>query len=368
MSMVLTEEQSMLQESAAEFFTRNASIAEFRQLRESPGQLPEGHLDALVELGWTGIMVPEEKGGLGFGLSGLSLIAIEAGRNLTVTPVVTSSAIAVNALLQCEASTTRDSLLEELAGGQRTVSLAWNESNQFDGSALQSKIEAVEDQHYLSGSKPQVKDTANAQSLLVVALQESAPVLAKLDLDTTGISRESVTLLDRLDYQDIKFEQAACTPFNWQKDAESALNEMLNCGALLTACELFGICEEVLERTRVYLIERTQFDRPLGSFQALQHRMAKLYIDLQLFKSVLYDAMSAMDGDRKDRSMAVSHAKVLANQTSRSICNEAIQLHGGMGITDEVDIGLFFKRARVLQNQYGDVRFHRSRYATLNGY
>ena len=115
MSMVLTEEQSMLQESAAEFFTRNAAIAEFRQLRESPGQLPEGHLDALVELGWTGIMVPEEKGGLGFGLSGLSLIAIEAGRNLTVTPVVTSSAIAVNALLQCEASTTRDSLLEELA-------------------------------------------------------------------------------------------------------------------------------------------------------------------------------------------------------------------------------------------------------------
>lgn len=369
MSMVLTDEQSLLQQTASDYFAQHASVAIFRQLRTTPGQLPSGHIDALVDFGWTGILVPEQNGGLGFGLSGLAVIAIEAGRNLTVTPLFSSGAIAVNALLQCEPSSERDALLAAIAAGERTLSLAWNEQNLFDGLALNSKLESKGQQYLLSGFKPQVKDSAHAQTLLVVAMHGSEPGMAIVDLQTDGIRRDQITLLDRLDYQDINFDEVTVSAvLKWRTGADQALTNMLDCGSLLAACELFGICDEVFERTRQYLIERKQFDRPIGSFQALQHRMAKLYAELQLLKSVLYDAISAMDVERDDRSMAVSHAKALANQTSRSICSEAIQLHGGMGITDEVDIGLFFKRARVLQNEYGNQHMHRTRFASLNGY
>ena len=369
MSMVLSEEQVMLRDSAADYFSNHASIAQFRKLRETPGALPKQQLTQLTEFGWTGILVPEEYGGLGFGLGGLAVIAMEAGRHLSVTPLFSSSALAVNALIQCQQSDERDSLLSAIAAGDQVATIAWNEESHFNGTKITCEIKNQGEGDRLTGVKPQVKDASNADSILVVALKNESPVVGLVDVNAACIQSKQVGLIDRLDYSDIQFDNTPVEScLSWQTDSQSGLQEMLNCGALLAACELFGMSEEVFERTRLYLIERTQFDRPIGSFQALQHRMSKLYTQLQLLKSVVLDAMSAMDKQRDDRSLAVSHAKAFANKVSRQICNEAIQMHGGMGLTDEVDIGLFFKRARVLQAQYGDEQMHISRFADLKGY
>jgi alkylation response protein AidB-like acyl-CoA dehydrogenase len=150
--------------------------------------------------------------------------------------------------------------------------------------------------------------------------------------------------------------------------AEKALNTALDKARICLAAEGLGLLKEAFDRTNTYLKERIQFDVPIGSFQALQHRMARLYTELQMLESCVRAALSAIDSEQDDLALLASLAKARASDLCEKLMNEAIQLHGGIGVTDEFDLGLIVKRARVLQQSLGDGVFHRNRYACLKGF
>ena len=372
MSLVLNEEQQMLSDSASEFFKQKASLAAFRQLRGTANPIDSDLWQEMVDFAWPAIMIPEELGGLGFGISGLGMIAIEAGRNLTISPLFSSSAIGVQALMQCKASPNRDSLVQSIAEGQSMVAVALNEGGHYSPNRI--ALEAIENEqgYLLNGVKTFVAEGSYADKILVVAKLDTEPTLFILNPNSEGLSRQKLGLIDRRDCANIEFKQVHVSKLqklDWSSnDYVSSIDTITNVGALMAGAELYGCSLEAFERTRVYLGDRVQFGKQIGSFQALQHRMAYAFTQLELLKSVLFDALHAVENSRKDASLAVSHLKALANDTARLVTQEAIQMHGGIGITDELDIGLFYKRARVLQAQYGNSNYHKDRFATLSAY
>lgn len=372
MALVLNDEQQMLADAASEFFGSRASISAFRELRGTERAIDASVWQEIVEFGWPAILVPEQLDGLDFGFSALGLLAIEAGKNLSVSPLFSSAALAVNAFLQCDASQVRDDAIRSIASGECLVALAFDEGNHFSPDNINLTVTKNDNGFTLNGHKTFVPEGSYANKLLVVAKYDGNPQIFLVDADSEGISRQKIELMDRRDYANIEFSNVHLSPdlkLGWQSESCSdAIASISNAGALIAAAELYGCSMEAFERTRVYLIDREQFGRKIGSFQAIRHRAAYMYTQLELLKSVLLDALTAFESDRKDVSLAVSHVKALANDTARLVTQEAIQLHGGIGITDELDIGLFYKRVRVLQSLYGDSNYHTDRFASLGGY
>ena len=350
MGLVLNEEQQMLQSTAQEFFSSSLPVDAFRKARDKHQvvQYSEAAWRQMVELGWGAILVPESLEGLEFGLTGMGVICIEAARNLAASPLQSAATLSVESLLRCDVSDSRDELLKAIASGARRPAFAIGEPH---------------------GIVEFVPEGMAADCLLLLnTTQGSAPSLLLFELNDDAISRSAVSLIDQRDYAHIELQgMPAAATFEIVANAESVTEHINDVGALITACELFGCSSEAFDRTIDYLCEREQFGQKIGAFQALQHRMAKAYMQLQLLKSVLYDALQALEGEREDASLAVSHAKVLANETAQLVCTEAIQMHGGMGITDELDIGLFYKRSRVIRTVFGSTAYHRQRFAQLSG-
>ena len=372
MALVLNDEQQMLADSASVFFNAKASTEAFRKLRNSGKPIDADLWQEIVDFGWPAIIVPEQLDGLDFGIGALGLLAIEAGKNLSVSPLFASAALGVNALLQCAASSNRDELIQAIAGGECLVALAFNEGAHFTPDNIALTATKNDKGFVLNGHKTFVAEGSYADKLLVIASNDSNLELFLVDATAAGVTRQKLEIMDRRDYANIEFSAVqldASQKLDWQADdSAAAVASMTDVGALMAAAELYGCSLESFERTRVYLIDREQFDRKIGSFQAVRHRAAIMYTQMELLKSVILDAFTAVESNRKDASIAVSHAKTLANDTARLVTQEAIQLHGGIGITDELDIGLFYKRVRVLQSVYGDSNYHKVRFATLNGY
>ena len=372
MALVLNDEQQMLVDSAREFFAAKAPTTAFRELRCSDQPMDAVLWQEITAFGWPAILVPEQLDGLDFGISALGLLAIEAGKNLTVSPLFSSAALGVNALLQCVPSSSRDELIQSIACGESLVVLAYNESNHFLPQNISVTATKSENGYQLNGTKAFVAEGSYADKMLVIASFESNLELFLVAADAAGVNREKVELMDRRDHVNIEFSEVQiglADKFDWAfENSADPASPLINVGALMAAAELYGCCLEAFERTRVYLLDREQFGRKIGSFQAIRHRAAYVYTQMELLKSVLLDALSAVESNREDASIAVSHLKTLANETARLVTQEAIQLHGGIGITDELDIGLFYKRARVLQADYGDTSYHKDRFSTLSGY
>ena len=372
MALVLNDEQQMLVDAASEFFNAKASIEAFRELRDSDRSIDPALWQEIVDFGWPAIIVPESLDGLDFGVGALGLLAIEAGKNLTVSPLFASAALGITALLQCAASHQRDELIQFVATGECLVALAFNEGSHFSPNNIALTATKNDDGFVLNGHKAFVAEGSYADKLLVIAEYESNVALFLVDANADGVTREKLAIMDRRDYANMVFSDVqieASQKLDWSaSNAADAVAALTNIGALMAAAELYGCSVEAFERTRVYLIDREQFGRKIGSFQAVRHRAAYIYTQMELLKSVLLDAFGAVETGRKDASLAVSHAKTLANDTARLVTQEAIQLHGGIGITDELDIGLFYKRVRVLQTTYGDSNYHKDRFATLSEY
>ena len=343
--LALSEEQQMLVSTAAEYFNQNQNVDEFRRARDSQGRVV---VDAQtwqdqVDLGWGSMTVPEELDGLGFGIKGLGLLLKLAGQHLSATHLM-NTGVCVAALLKTEASNLRDDFIKGLADGTHTCAVSLGIGDPVHDSSADLVAEA--------GNSDYVMQISAHGQLTVFALD--------------GAEKTPHSLIDRRDYQKLKFDKLK--PVLEASLREKAVAEIHAIAAILVSAELFGIAEEAFKRTLSYLNEREQFGQKIGAFQALQHRMAKIYSELELGKSVLLDALSAVEQERDDLSLAAAHAKTCANQVSQLVCTEAIQMHGGMGITDELDIGLFYKRARVLQSQYGTTAFHQQQFARHKGF
>jgi acyl-CoA dehydrogenase len=379
MALVLNEEQRLLQDTAREFLASHAPVEALRALRDQRDAV--GYSTELwrqmAGLGWASIILPEAHGGLAFGFLGLGVVLEEMGRTLAASPLYASAVVGASALLLGGTERQKGSLLPSIAAGELTLALALEESHRHDPTRIATRAEAAGDDFVIDGSKTFVLDGHSADQLIVVARtagEEHDPeglTLFLVDRDAPGVECRRTIMMDSRNAANVTFN-AVSVPADrvigevgagW-----SVLEPVLDRGRVAIAAEMMGCALETFERTVQYLKEREQFGAPIGSFQALQHRAAIMQAELELCRSVVLQALSAVDETPDQLPLLASLAKARLNETVKLVTNEAVQMHGGIGVTDDLEIGFFLKRARVAMQVFGDTAYHKDRYATLCGY
>jgi len=379
MSLVLNEEQRLLKHTAKEFLAENAPVEAFRKLRDDKDATGYSKelWSQMVELGWASIILPEEYDGLDFGFMGLGVIFEESGHTLTASPLYSTVVLGASTLILGASDQQKQDLLPAVAAGSLTLALALEEGSRHNPTGVALKAEANAEGYSLSGNKSFVLDGHSADKLIVVARTSGEPgdsngiSLFLVDGDAPGVTRNRTIMADSRNAANIVFDKVQVTSdalIGEVGDGWSILDPVMDRGRICIAAEMLGGALECLDRTVEYLKEREQFGVKIGTFQALKHRASAMFIETELCKSILLDALSAIDDKRDDLPLLASLAKARLNDVYMLVTNEAVQMHGGIGITDELDIGLFLKRARVAMQVLGDAGFHRDRYATLSGY
>ncbi len=379
MALVLNEEQQMLKESAQGFLAEFAPVAELRKQRDTGSET--GYADNLwgqmVDMGWAAILVPEAYGGLEFGHVGMGQIVEQTGRTLTASPLFATGILGVTAINKAGSEEQKTELLGAIAGGEITTALAVDETAHHAPAQISMAATKQGSGYSLNGSKRFVADGGTADKLIVAARSSGEAGDMKgislfiVDRTAAGVEVERTATTDGRNYANINFnnvEVAESALLGEEGKGFRALSATLDAGNIFLAAELLGISQESFDRTLQYLKERKQFGVLIGSFQALQHRAADWWSQIELCKSVVLKALQAMDeGDIRTPAMA-SIAKAKLSEVAELATNEAIQMHAGIGMTDEYEIGFFIKRARPAQTLFGDNSYHTDRFALLNGY
>ncbi len=380
MALVLNEEQQMLRDSARGLLQEHAPVAALRKLRDDRDPLGFSRplWRQISELGWPGILIPEAMGGLGFGQVGMGQIMIESGRTLSASPLYATAVLGATAIALAGTEAQQKVLLPAIVEGQTLFAFAVDERPRHAGAAAVAMTARRAGTGFvLAGSKQFVADGHCADQLIVAARTAgSAGELAGIslfvmDARQAGVTIEPVVMADSRNWALVHFNNVALgadSVLGEEGGVGAAVERTLAIGGAHAAAELQGIAEEVFARTVQYLKDRKQFGVAIGSFQALQHRVAHLFSEIELVKSVVLKALQALDADSPEALALVSIAKAKASAVAELATNEAVQLHGGVGMTDEFDIGFFMKRARVVQHLFGDERYHLRRYAELSGY
>ncbi len=379
MPLILTEEQTMLRDSARGFMSEHAPVAALRKLRDSHDKdgVSRDLWKGFAEMGFTGMLVPEEHGGLGLGHVEMGVVMEEIGRNLTASPFLSTSVVATTALARGAGAAQQGEWLPRIAAGDVIATLAVDEGAKHDPSKVALKAERAGNGFRLSGRKAMVLDGHIADLLIVAARTAGRPgeidglTLFLVDPKAKGLSVERTVMVDAHNAARLELD-------NVEVDADAVLGEVdggwrtlegaLNSGRAAVAAEITGVGDEAMGRTLSYLKERKQFGRLIGEFQALQHRAAHLFTEVEIAKAVVLKALQTLDGNFDAAGPLVSIAKSKANSVANLAVQEAVQMFGGVGMTDEFDVGLFMKRARVAQELFGDANFHADRYARFNGY
>ena len=379
--MLLNEEQAMLRDSARSFCADQAPVSQLRRLRDE-GAAQGFDRDVwrgMAQLGWAGIPFPEQFGGLAFGYKGLGAVTEETGRTLAASPLFATVWLCGTALDLGGSEAQKAKLLPGICAGERLMALALEESHRHDPYGLASSARAEGDAFILHGTKTFVLDGHVADQLIVAARTSGAPgerdgiSLFLVDRGSDGLALTRTRMVDS--------RNAANLELRGLRVGRDALIGALGGGAQLLdatldiariglAAEMLGGARECFERTLGYLKTREQFGVPIGTFQALQHRAANAFCEIELAQSCVLEALTALDEGRNREEIAklASLAKAKAGEACGLAAREGIQMHGGIGMTDEFDIGFFLKRAAVCEQTLGDRNFHLDRYAALDGY
>ena len=374
MALILTEEQTMLRDSARTFMADNAPITQLRKLRDTNDG--DGYSKPVwanfADMGFTGVLVPEAQGGLGLGMVEAGVVMEQIGHQLTASPFLASSVVAASLIRQAGSAEQRDHWLPKLASGTTIATLAIDEHRKHQPDRIACKAVKTAAGFTLDGHKTFVIDGHVADLLLVAATtSEKGITLFMVPRSTPGVAVERVAMVDSHNAARITFTGVSLghDAVLGAVDAGAApLALALDAGRAAAAAELLGLADEVFERTTAYLRQRKQFGRLIGEFQALQHRAAELYFDIEMARAAVLKALQAIDADPATAGEAVAVAKARAGTSATLAVQEGVQMHGGMGMTDEFDIGFFMKRARVLQEYLGDSGFHADRLASMRGY
>lgn len=365
--MILNEEQQMLADLSERLFADKASVDTLRAIRGgSHGADYDTDLwQAMVESGLTGILVPEAHGGMDFGLVSAALVARETGRRLALTPFLSTAVLGAIAIGRAGNAEQHKQWLGPIAEGALIVALAVDESGKHRPERVAARATAEGDAFVLGGEKRLVVDGPNADLFVVSALHDGKPALFAVDAADAGVTVEAVTSVDTRSMANVRFDNASAQRLDANDDA---LDDVLNAGRAMLAMELVGLSRAVFERTLAYLSERKQFGMRIGAFQALQHRAAHLSVEIEISEAMAFQALAAFDAGVADASQQILAAKARAADTARLAAAEGVQMHGGMGMTDEFDIGFFMKRARVASELLGDANFCAERFARARGY
>ncbi len=373
MSWILDEQRRMLRDSVQSYVSERMPVAQLRQLRDNADPLGYS-ADAwrgFGEQGYAATLVPESAGGLGLGVCDAGLIAEQIGHTLAPTPFFGTAVLAAWLLARAGSAAQQQAWLPRIAAAQAVLALAVDETAHHRPQTLATTARHEAGQWRLDGHKTFVIDGAAADALIVAAQADAGVVLLLVPAGTPGLGVERQSLVDahaaarlRLDGVLVGDDALIGTADN----GRALLDGVLDVGRAVAASELVGLADEVFERTVAYLQQRKQFDRLIGEFQALQHRAAELFCDLELARALVRQAQQALDRAEPGAARLVALAKARAGLSATRAVQEGVQMHGGVGMTDALDIGLFMKRARVLETLFGDAAFHMDRAAAMNGY
>lgn len=373
MSLVYNEEQQQLDDSAREFLAARSPVSEQRRIRDE--QVAEGFAvdiwQQMIEFGWGGIALPEAYGGLEFGFQGFAPVFEHLGRNLAPSPLLSSIVLCGSLINELGDEAQRAELLPALIEGSQRMTLASQGQNRFRPEHLDVAATERDGAYVLEGQDLWVPDANLVETLLVAArLSNGDTALFLLPADTQGVQIEAMQLFDSRNHARVCLNsvQLPASARIGSGDAQSQLEHALDRAAACVAAELLGATTVMFEMTIEYLKTRTQFGAPIGSFQALQHRAAWMMVDLELARSAVMAGFEALNNEScsvETRQQLVSLAKWKAGEVAHKISREAVQMHGGIGVTDEYDLGLYLKRARVAQVLFGDSDYHCERYGRV---
>ena len=379
MKLILNEEEQFLRDTAKNFAEERSPITHFRSLRDNndPILWDKDLWSEMSKLGWPGIMIPEKYGGSNFGISGICVVLQECAKTLTPSPLFATGVLGAFSIKTYGTDEQKEKYLPSIASGDLTVSLAIDESSHHNPYETELSAKKNNNNYLLSGKKVFVIDGASSDLLIVLARtsgnkgDSTGLTLFLIDSNQAGIDKAKLEMADSRNYANITFENVEVPSENILGDPEAggeAIDNILDIGRIAISAEMLGNSEAAFETTLDYLKQRKQFGVLIGSFQALQHRAAEMFCEIELTKSSVMAAMRAADEGSNELQRLSSLAKTVAGETLHLVSNEAIQMHGGIGVTDEYDVGFFLKRARVAEQIFGSSKFHTERYANLSGF
>ncbi len=377
----LTEEQSMIRDQAKSWATEQAPVGSFRKMRDAavPLRFEPQTWQAMIEMGWTGILVPEAYGGSDLGYLTFGVVLEELGRQLTASPLLASALVGTSAIVLGGNDDQKQNFLPKLVDGREVLTLAVDEGARHN--LLDTALVAAADGegYSLSGHKTMVLEGMAASTFIVAARTSGSAgdangiTLLLVPASAAGVSRSALHTMDSRGYANVAFDTV-------KVGADSVLGEVDAGSVLLDAvldraraglgAEMIGTAAQAFEMTLDYLKTREQFGRLIGSFQALGHRAAELFCAMELARSCAEAALQALDAGAEGPALAEmsSLSKCRVGEFLHNMSNQLIQIHGGIGMTDEFDAGLYLKRARALEATYGNQAFHRDRYARVLGF
>lgn len=367
----MTEQRALLAASVADFVERGTDLARVRRLRGTSTEYERAAWQKMAELGWLAILVPERYGGLGLGLAEMAIVARGLARALVPEPLAATAVLAATALIEAENEALKREQLPRLAAGDVLPALAWQErAGELDSAAIETRATPFEGGFKLNGVKRFVAGAAQADAFIVSARTEGGVVLLWLPRDAAGAHLDLEPLADGRSFGTLRLDDALVPRSGVAASGAAALEALgraFDHGCAIAGAELAGVMERSLEMSLDYLKTRVQFGRPIGSFQALQHRAVDLHIHKELASAVLEEAIAALDGGPAATARAATASRIKARcaEAAARITRETIQFHGAIGFTDEFDAGLYLKRALVLTAWLGSASWHRRRYARL---
>ena len=375
MDFSYSDEQQMLQDSVSKFVYNQYDFDTRKKIVASPGGFSEENWNLFAELGWLTVPFREEDGGFGGSAVDLMVVMEEFGKGMVVEPFVPTAVISGGLISELGSAAQKEALIGKIMTGELQLATAWAETgSRYNLANVSTRAERSGDAWVINGEKAVVFNGSNADQLLVVArtsgeqLDESGISVFLVDSNAEGVSKTGYNTVDghtaaEISLQDVQVNSDALLGEEGQ--ALPALDAVLDRATLAAAAESVGVMECLLQKTVEYSKTRKQFGIAIGTFQALQHRMAEMFIECQLARSIVTMAAMKLDSNEseEEKRRAVSAAKSRAGRAMRRVSQEAVQIHGGIGMTDELDVGHYFKRATTLEALYGNSDFHTLRYA-----
>lgn len=374
MSFILSEEEQMLRDSAKSFLDQSAPVSALRELRDSndPIGFSKQLWASMAEMGWCGVSIPEDQGGVEMGYTAAGLLLQEMGRTLTSSPFLATSVLSATALELAGSDAQKSEWLPRIASGESIIGFAIDERARHRPDHIETKATKDGNGFRLNGQKRFVTCGMGADAFIVAAKTEDDQVqLFLVPADADGLTRKGRRTVDShmpadLNFKDVKLDGDAL--LDGADDIKIALGHVLDVGRACQAAESLGLAEQAFDITLDYLKEREQFGASIASFQGLQHRAAHLYSELELARTIVIRALRVLDENPSQAPLWCAAAKAKATQVSRLAASEGIQMFGGVGMTDEYDIGLYYKRAQAAGEYLGDDAWGAGRVADLSGY
>jgi alkylation response protein AidB-like acyl-CoA dehydrogenase len=379
MPLLLNEEQTMMQESIRGFLAENGPVSHLRKLRDTRDETGFSRelWARFAEMGLCGILVPESHGGQGLGQVEAGIVMEEIGRNLTPSPFFATSLLAASAVSRAGSTAQKEEVLPKITQGKLIAALAVDEGAKHRPASIALTAKRFGNGFRLDGTKTFVVDGHIADIVIVAARTAGSPgeeegiTLFLVERTSAGVEVERTAMVDSHNAARLTFENVEVTADAVLGEVDQDWNRLdgiLNAGRAAAAAEMVGVSEGSFARTLEYLKQRRQFGKAIGQFQALQHRAAHLYSEIEITRATVLKALQTLDEDFESAGTVVATAKARACKTVNLAVQESVQMHGGIGMTDEFDIGFFMKRARVMQELFGDANFQAAKLARLRGY